>query len=75
LEITYKVCGEEEVTRHEEADTFLSQVWTLYFDGSKSKEVSGARCILIDPKGKKNFMSCRLEFECTNNIVEYKDLV
>jgi hypothetical protein len=58
---------DEEITRHEEVAKFLSQVWTLYFDGSKSQEGSRAGCILIDPKGKQNFLSCRLEFECTNN--------
>ena len=52
-----------------------SQTWTLYFDGSKSKEGSGVRCILIDQKGKCHFLSCRLEFECTNNTVEYEALV
>jgi ribonuclease HI len=75
LETTEKIGGEEEVSRHGEADDFLSQVWTLYFDGSKSQEGSGAGCILIDPKGKQNFLSCRLEFECTNNTTEYEALV
>jgi ribonuclease HI len=75
LETTDKIGGEEEVSRHGEADDFRSQVWTLYFDGSKSQEGSGAGCILIDPKGKQNFLSCRLEFECTNNTVEYEALV
>jgi ribonuclease HI len=52
-----------------------SQIWTLYFDGSKSQEGSGAGCILIDQKGKNYFLSCRIEFECTNNTVEYEALV
>jgi ribonuclease HI len=65
----------EKITRHEEVTIFSSQVWTMYFDGSKSQEGLGAGCILIDPKGKKNFVSCILEFECTNNIVEYEALV
>jgi ribonuclease HI len=52
-----------------------SQIWTLYFDGSKSQEGLGAGCILIDKKGKRHFLSCRLEFECTNNTVEYEALV
>jgi ribonuclease HI len=75
LETIDKIGGEEEVSRYGEADDFRSQVWTLYFDGSKSQEGSGVGCILIDPKGKQNFLSCRLEFECTNNIVEYEALV
>jgi hypothetical protein len=75
LETTDKVGGEEEVSRHGEVDDLRSQVWTLYFDGSKLQEGSRAGCILIDPKGKHNFRSCRLEFECTNNTVEYEALV
>ena len=49
--------------------------WFLYFDGSKTQEGSGAGCIPIDLEKKKQFLSCRLEFECTNNIVEYEALV
>ena len=30
-------------------------LWSLYFDGSKSKEGTGAGCLLIDPYGKKVF--------------------
>ena len=50
----------EKITKHEEVNKFFSQVWTLYFDGSKSQEGSGAGCILIDPKGKQKFFSYRL---------------
>ena len=49
--------------------------WTLYFDGSKTLEGSGAGCVLIDPRKNKCFLSCRLEFECRNNTVEYEALV
>ena len=31
-----------------------SSTWTLYFDGSKSKEGAGAGCLLIDPKRNKH---------------------
>jgi ribonuclease HI len=75
LETTYKVGGGEGVSRHGEADDFLSHVWTLYFDGSKLQEGLGAGCILIDLKGKQNFLSCILEFEFTNNIFKYEALV
>ena len=44
-----------------------SLFWSLYFDGSKSNDGTGVRCILIDPEGEKTMLSCRLEFECTNN--------
>ena len=49
--------------------------WTLFFDGSKSKYGADAGCVLINPKGSKWIISCRLEFECTNKIVEYEALV
>jgi hypothetical protein len=49
-----------------------NQIWSLYFDGSKSKEGAGAGCIIIDPAGNKTLLACRLEFECTNNTAEYE---
>jgi ribonuclease HI len=52
-----------------------NQIWSLYFDGSKSKEGVGAGCIIIDLAGNKTLLACRLEFECTNNIVEYEALL
>jgi hypothetical protein len=75
LETMEKMGGEEEVSKRGKDDDPCSQVWTLYFDGNKSQEGSRAGCILIDSKGKQNFMSCRLEFECTNNTIEYVALV
>ena len=38
-------------------------------------EISGVGCVLIDPEKNKYFLSCRLEFECTNNTAEYEALV
>ena len=47
--------------------------WTIfYMDPGPSV---GAGCMLIDPKGSKWMISYRLEFQCTNNIVEYEALV
>ena len=53
----------------------VGSFWIIYFDGSKTLEGSGASCVIIDPGKNKHFISCRLEFECTNNIVEYEALV
>jgi ribonuclease HI len=52
-----------------------NEFWSLYFDGSRSKEGVGVGCLLLDPKGNKMFISCRLEFDCTNNIAEYEALI
>ena len=49
--------------------------WTLFFYGSNRLEGSGAGCVMIDPKYNKHFLSCRLEFEFTNNTAEYEALV
>ena len=58
-----------------DSHTVVSDFWTLFFYGSKTLEGSGAVCVLIDPKNNKHFLSCRLEFECTNNTAEYEALV
>jgi hypothetical protein len=60
LETIEYIGGKEESGIKKEAHGFCSPIWTLYFYGSKSKEGSGARSILIDPKRKRDFMSCRL---------------
>ena len=52
-----------------------SSVWTLYFDGAKSKEGAGSGCLLVDPQGNKTCIACRLEFNCTKNTVEYEALI
>ena len=38
-------------------------------------EGSGVGCVLIDPKKNKHFLSCILEFECTNNTSKCEELV
>jgi ribonuclease HI len=52
-----------------------NQIWFLYFDGSKSKEGASAGYIIIDSVGNKTLLTCRLEFECTNNVAEYEALL
>jgi ribonuclease HI len=74
-ELTGQEIGEQEINEEQEKSDCRSQIWTLFFDGSKSQEGSGEGCILINPKGQCHFLSCRLEFECTNNTVEYEALV
>ena len=45
------------------------------FDGSRIKYGTSAGCVLVDPKGTKNMIACRIEFKCTNNVIEYEALV
>jgi hypothetical protein len=72
LEIIELIGDNEESDIKEEYDKFRPQFWTLYFEGSKLQEGSGAGCILIDLKGKRHFLSCRLEFECTKTPLSMK---
>jgi hypothetical protein len=52
LELAKQEVGEQEVNKGNENSDSHSQIWTLYFDRSKSQEGSGAGCILINPIGK-----------------------
>ena len=47
---------------------------TLYFDGFKKKDVV-VDFFIIDPDGNQMQLDFHLEFECTNNVVEYEALV
>ena len=38
-------------------------------------EGSGDDCVLIETRKNKHFLSCILEFKCTNNTAEYEVLV
>ena len=49
--------------------------WTLFFDGSKSKEGARDGCILTNPQEDKRLITCWLEFECTNNTAENGALI
>jgi len=50
-------------------------LWTLYFYSSKSNEGAGVRYILNHPKGNKTLIACILDFECTNDTVEYEAII
>ena len=46
-------------------------VWTMYFDGSITKEGDSASVWIISPNREIKFYSFKLTFECTNNVFEY----
>jgi ribonuclease HI len=50
-------------------------IWTLEFDGSHSSSGSGAGVVLTAPSGEVFYHSYRLEFCCTNNVVDYEALI
>jgi ribonuclease HI len=50
-------------------------VWKMFFDGSSSKEGSGAGVVFISPAKEVIPLSYKLEFDTTNNIAEYEALL
>lgn len=52
-----------------------SELWTLHFDGAKSRRGAGAGIVITSPQGEHKMHTFRLEFECTNNIAEYEALL
>ena len=52
-----------------------NKIWNFYFDGAYSKEGTGAGFIFISPKGNILPFSFKLEFESTNNVLEYEALI
>lgn len=50
-------------------------MWNISFYGSKSFEGVGAGCLITRPLGKITFISCGLEFRCTNDTIEYETLI
>lgn len=49
-------------------------IWKMFFDGSHSKEGSGAGVVIISPNQTFPF-SFKLEFLATNNVIEYEALI
>jgi ribonuclease HI len=52
-----------------------TSVWKMFFDGASSKESVGAGVVFISPTQETISLSCKLEFETTNNMAEYEALV
>ena len=50
-------------------------MWKIYFDGSFSKEGDGPGIVLLSPLKESSNFSFKLEFEATNNVVEYEALL
>jgi ribonuclease HI len=54
----------------------LSSVWTMYFDGSKRIQGTGAGVVLISPQGDKLKYVLRMSFpKASNNEAEYEALL
>jgi ribonuclease HI len=60
---------------HEEACATDTEAWTVFCDGSWGTFGAGVAAILSLPSKIKTCYAARLEFNCTNNIVEYEALL
>jgi len=50
-------------------------VWKLYFGGTISKDGVGAGILLISPDRENITQYFKLDFNVTNNVVEYEALI
>ncbi|XP_054821800.1 uncharacterized protein LOC129320374 [Prosopis cineraria] len=49
--------------------------WEMYFDGATNMHGNGVGAVIVSPEGKQFLVAIKLEFDCTNNIVEYEACV
>jgi ribonuclease HI len=70
----YSIFVEEDNVPLEKID-LDNDIWHMHFDGSFSSEGNGVDIVLVSSAGKNHNLSYRLEFACTNNVVEFEDLL
>src|SRR3954467_2983573 len=56
-------------------DKPVTKYWTMYFDGSRQLQGSGASVVLTSPTGEKFCYVLQLQLICTNNAAEYEGLL
>jgi ribonuclease HI len=52
-----------------------AEAWTVFCDGSWGTFSAGAAAVLVAPSKVRTCYAARLDFSCTNNIVEYEALL
>ena len=52
-----------------------TSVWKMFFDGASSKEGVGVGVVFVSRAQETISLSYKLEFETTNNVIEYEALV
>ena len=55
-----------------ELDSVEQWHWKLYFDGVAYSTRNEVGVILVSPKGQQISVSVKLNFDCTNNVIEYE---
>ncbi|XP_022748821.1 uncharacterized protein LOC111298324 [Durio zibethinus] len=56
-------------------DNSKEKIWRMYFDGTANAMRHGINAILISPIKHYYPVTTRLNFNCTNNVIEYKAYV
>lgn len=65
----------DKITNVVTEDRMVDGLWKIYFDGSCSKSGSSIWVVIEDHDTKMHPHAFKLQFECTNNEVEYEDLI
>ena len=60
---------------HDEEDSKEMTCWKLYFNGASNALGHGISVVLITLKGEYCPFTFRLDFNCTNSVVEYEACV
>jgi hypothetical protein len=60
---------------HEEEVNKDAKAWIVFCDGSWGTFGAGAAAVLVAPSKVKTCYAAKLDFSCTNNIVEYEALL
>ena len=55
-----------------ELDSMEPWHWKLYFDGATNSTRNGMGAVLVPPIGQQTPVSVKLNFNCTNNVIEYE---
>jgi ribonuclease HI len=53
----------------------VDEIWRIQFDGAHSRAGKGVRIVIASPAGQSFNFAFRLEFDATNNVVEYEALL
>ena len=65
----------EEWVEQQQPTHIYSAHWTMFFDGSKMLNGSGAGVVIISPKGDKLKYVLQIHFDSSNNEAEYEALL
>ena len=55
-----------------EEDATKDHLWKLNFDGASNTVGNGIGAVLVSPNGDHYPFTCKLDFDCTNNMAEYE---